>query len=260
MVLQPFHLVMISPWPLLTSGFVGSILLRTVRWIWRSGRFLYVLIRLIGVILTVRRWWVDVVVERRVEGCHTSVVEVGIRWGIVLFIVREILLFFRVFWGFWHRRLSRVVELGYLWPPIGLVRVDAFEVPLLNTLILLGRGVRVTWAHHRILGGDWEGYRLGILITIGLGLYFLMVQGGEYWLASIGFNDRRMGRCFYIATGLHGCHVLVGGLYLIVMWVRGMKGHFSKRHHFGLEGSIWYWHFVDVVWVMLFAIVYWWGG
>jgi len=260
MVKHPFHLVTVRPWPLLARGLVFSMLIRVWAYIWSGDHRGALVLGVVGLMCLMVLWWEDVTEERTREGCHTFWVEKNMRWGFILFIVREILLFFRVFWGFWHCRLSVGLEIGGNWPSIGSTPVNPFDIPLLNTIILLGRGVRVTWAHHSIILGKFNNMLWGMVLTIMIGLYFLAIQGGEYWLAENGIWDRSTWSCFYIATGLHGCHVLVGALYLFKMGLRIIKGHFRQRHHFGLEGRIWYWHFVDVVWLLLFVEVYWWGG
>ena len=259
MVLHPFHLVTLRPWPIVSGALVWSRMVRFWAYCWGGGGVESFLFRLAGLIVAVGLWWGDVTKESTEEGCHTPVVEANMRWGFILFIVREVLLFFRVFWGFWHCRLRVGMEWGDSWPSIGSSKVNAFDIPLLNTIILLGSGVRVTWAHHSIIEGSWRNIMWGVVLTILIGVYFLMIQGGEYYVRENGIWDRATWRCFYTATGLHGCHVVVGALYLLVIRIRMVKGHFRTTHHFGFEGRIWYWHFVDVVWLLLFVEVYWWG-
>jgi len=254
-----FHIVTPSPWPLLTAFRVFRFLRSVVFVLWKESSTL-VYFRVVRLIICCVLWWRDVCREARLEGCHSEKVSYGIRRGIILFIVREVLLFFSLFWGFFHSSLRVLLETGLCWPYVRVCTPIPFEVPLLNTLILLRRGVTVTWAHHRLLRSDPKGYYLGILITLILGFYFTLVQAWEYLEARIGFNDGGLGSCFYLATGVHGCHVLVGRVFLAVMLYRGIKGEFRVRHHFGFEARAWYWHFVDVVWIGLFVMVYWWGG
>jgi cytochrome c oxidase subunit 3 len=150
--------------------------------------------------------------------------------------------------------------LGGLWPPLGVVPFNPFGVPLLNTIILVSSGVSVTWAHHALIAGEYGQVKKSLGLTIVLGLYFTALQGLEYYEASFRFADSIYGSTFFIATGFHGLHVIVGTLFLLVCWVRHLKGEFSAAHHFGFEAAAWYWHFVDVVWLFLYLALYWWGG
>jgi cytochrome c oxidase subunit III len=162
------------------------------------------------------------------------------------------------------------------WPPKGLEVLDAMKLPLLNTLILLCSGTTVTWAHHALIhnqrGGEmkglWgmigvgenDGLKKGLWLTILLGLLFSSIQAYEYSVAPFPFAGLNYGTTFYMATGFHGFHVIVGTIFLIVCLVRAYKGHFTPKQHFGFEAAAWYWHFVDVVWLFLFIVIYVWGG
>lgn len=178
----------------------------------------------------------------------------------MLFIVREVLFFFSFFWAFFHSSLSPTPELGLVWPPSGITTIDAFSVPLLNTAILLLRGVSVTWAHHRIEAAQKSASQLRLLLTCMLGAYFIFLQGLEYHEASFSFADSVYGSTFFIATGFHGVHVIVGTIFLTVILFRLVKYHLRPTHHVGFLAAAWYWHFVDVVWLFLFITIYWWGG
>lgn len=208
----------------------------------------------------ITQWWRDVAREATLQGRHTGVVELGLRWGIALFIVSEIFFFLSFFWAFFHRSLRATVELGGTWPPIGVTPFNPWQVPLLNTLVLLSSGVRVTWSHHALIEGEVSEALVRLIVTILLGIYFTCLQALEYMEASFSIADRVYGRSFYIATGFHGLHVLVGTTFLIVCANRLYKGHIRPLHHFGFEAAAWYWHFVDVVWLFLFISIYWWGG
>ena len=167
--------------------------------------------------------------------------------------------FLRFFWAFFHRRLSPNVDIGRLWPPFGIKVFNPFQVPLLNTIVLVSSGIRVTWAHHSLIEGNFFQTTQGLIITVLLGLYFTILQGLEYFEARFTFADRVYGSTFFIATGFHGLHVIVGTLFLIVILIRHLKKEFSSSHHFGFEAAAWYWHFVDVVWLFLYLVIYWWG-
>lgn len=167
--------------------------------------------------------------------------------------------FLRFFWAFFHRRLSPNVDIGRLWPPFGIKVFNPFQVPLLNTIVLVSSGIRVTWAHHSLIEGNFSQTTQGLAITVVLGLYFTILQGLEYFEARFTFADRVYGSTFFIATGFHGLHVIVGTLFLIVILLRHIKKEFRSSHHFGFEAAAWYWHFVDVVWLFLYLVIYWWG-
>ena len=256
---HPYHIVDESPWPLfgsagglfLTSGIVG--------WFHLNSPSL-MLCGLIIIILVIAQWWRDVSREGALLGLHTSIVELGLRRGMALFIVSEVFFFLRFFWAFFHRRLAPNIDVGAIWPPFGIQAFNPMHVPLLNTVVLVSSGVRVTWAHHALIKGDHGEVLQGLLITVGLGIYFTFLQGIEYWEAPFTFADRSYGATFFIATGFHGLHVLIGTLFLLVVAVRHARCEFSPNHHFGFEAAAWYWHFVDVVWLFLYLVLYWWGG
>ena len=211
------------------------------------------------ILIVIAQWWRDISREGTVQGLHTSIVELGLRWGIALFIVSEVFFFLSFFWAFFHARLSPNVDLGSMWPPFGIKVFNPFQVPLLNTIILISSGIRVTWAHHALIIGNFSQTKIGLIITVILGVYFSILQGLEYFEASFTFADRIYGSTFFIATGFHGLHVLIGTLFLLVMLFRHVNYEFRISHHFGFEAAAWYWHFVDVVWLFLYMIIYWWG-
>ena len=258
MTKHPFHLVDPSPWPL--TGALGSflILVGLVRLIHRYEQTL-ICFGLLITLLTITQWWRDVSREATLLGKHTGKVENGIRIGIILFIIREICLFFSLFWAFFHSSLSPNVDMGANWPPVRITPISPFEVPLLNTTVLLSRGATITWAHMAILASDWLEANIRIGITVMLGFLFTSLQGLEYVYSSFSIADSIYGSTFFLTTGFHGFHVAVGTFFIVRIWVRHELGHFSSTHHFGFEASAWYWHFVDVVWLFLFMRVYWWG-
>jgi len=229
-----------------------------VSWFHLNSIFLF-FIGIILLLIVIIQWWRDIRREGAIQGLHTSIVELGLRWGIALFIISEIFFFLRFFWAFFHRRLSPNIEIGSIWPPFGIKVFNPFQVPLLNTVILLSSGIRVTWAHHSLLIGNYSQTKIGLRVTILLGIYFSILQILEYFEASFTFADRIYGSTFFIATGFHGLHVIIGTLFLIVILMRHIKWEFRKDHHFGFEAAAWYWHFVDVVWLFLYIIIYWWG-
>jgi len=254
-----FHLVDQSPWPL--TGAIRALTLTSgiVKWFHQRSIYLFTL-GLSLIILTIWQWWRDISREATFQGLHTLKVTLGIRWGIILFIVSEILFFVSFFWAFFHRRLSPTVEIGIIWPPQGILPFNPFEIPLLNTAILLSSGITVTWSHHRLLNSNKSQAVKALIITIVLGLYFTALQALEYYEAPFSISDSAFGSTFFIATGFHGLHVIIGTTFLSISLLRITSNHFSSFHHFGFEAAAWYWHFVDVVWLFLFISIYWWGG
>ncbi|HEY1124413.1 MAG TPA: cytochrome c oxidase subunit 3 [Sphingobium sp.] len=216
---------------------------------------------MLGVLGTMFMWWSDVIREAH-AGDHTPVVQLHLRYGMILFIASEVMFFVGWFWSFFDFSLfpTALAPIEGLFPSKGIEVMNAFELPLLNTLILLCSGTTVTWAHHALIHGDREGLKRGLWCTILLGLLFTSIQGYEYYHAPFKFGTTPYGSAFYMATGFHGFHVIVGTIFLIVNLARAYKGHFTPRQHFGFEAAAWYWHFVDVVWLFLFCAIYVWGG
>jgi len=258
MLYGPFHLVEYSPWPFTASIGVLFMAVGGVSWFHNFGASLLV-IGLILVVLTLIQWWRDVVREATFQGHHTRNVFKGLHWGIILFISSEVLFFFAFFWAFFHSRLAPIVDLGSCWPPVGVYPLNPFQVPLLNTAVLLGSGVTVTWAHHSLIEGNRKNSMLGLLATVTLGIYFTYLQAGEYLETSFTVAEGIYGSTFFVATGFHGLHVLVGTTFLLVCLRRVWAWQFSRSHYFGFEAAAWYWHFVDVVWLFLYVTIYWWG-
>jgi len=254
-----FHIVDQSPWPL--TGAIAAITLTSgiTKWFNEFNINLFLLGSAI-LIITCIQWWRDIKRERTFQGLHTSIVAKGIRWGIILFITSEVLFFFSFFWAFFHRSLSPTIELGLQWPPSGVTPFNPIQVPLLNTIILLASGVTVTWSHHRIIENNHSQATSSLVITVILGIYFTFLQALEYWEASFTISDSTYGSTFFVATGFHGLHVIIGTSFLLVCLIRLLNNHFSRNHHFGFEAAAWYWHFVDVVWLFLYMSIYWWGS
>ena len=257
-ICHPYHIVDESPWPLF--GAIGGLYFTTgiVSWFHLNSIILFFLGFTI-ILIVITQWWRDISREGTVQGLHTSIVELGLRWGIALFIVSEVFFFLSFFWAFFHASLSPNIDVGSIWPPFGIKVFNPFQVPLLNTIILISSGISVTWAHHALIIGNFSQTKIGLIITVVLGVYFTILQALEYFEASFTFADRIYGSTFFIATGFHGLHVLIGTLFLIVILFRHINYEFRINHHFGFEAAAWYWHFVDVVWLFLYIIIYWWG-
>ncbi len=246
MVIQPFHLVDQSPWPFIGATRAFGLTVGLVSWFHGNGG-VCLGFGVVFLILTMLFWWRDVVREGTYLGFHTSLVCRGLRFGILLFIFSEVIFFFGFFWAFFHRRLAPTPELGCVWPPVGVFPLNAFAVPLLNTSVLLASGVTVTWAHHAIIEGSRDEVLRRLVYTVALGGYFTYLQGNEYYDAPFRIRDGIYGTTFFVSTGFHGAHVLIGTIFLGTCLLRGYYYHFSTTHHFGFEAAAWYWHFVDVV-------------
>lgn len=255
---HPYHLVDYRPWPL--TGAIGTLTLVTgiVKWFHNFNINLLILGYIIT-LLTIFQWWRDICREGTFQGKHTILVSKGLRWGIILFIISEVFFFLSFFWAFFHSRLSPNIEIGSIWPPIRITPFNPFQIPLLNTIILITSGVTVTWAHHALIENNFSQTSQGLFITIILGIYFSILQAYEYLEAPFTISDRIYGSTFFIATGFHGLHVIIGTLFLLICLIRHINNHFSINHHFGFEAAAWYWHFVDVVWLFLYIRIYWWG-
>ncbi len=275
---HPYHLVDPSPWPAL--GSIGALLLalgaalgmhhdmfgKGVEGIMKSVSWWAVAPGFLVIFAVMWWWWRDVIVESRTY--HTAVVQLGLRYGMILFIASEVLFFAAFFWAFFDSALYpgspvmpvRAEATGGVWPPKGVQVIAPFDLPLMNTLILLLSGTTVTWAHHAIVEGNKRDAVRGLLLTVVLGVCFTGIQLYEYLHAPFGFRDNIYSSTFFMATGFHGFHVFVGTTFLLVCLFRAMDGQFKPKQHFGFEAAAWYWHFVDVVWLFLFFCIYWWGS
>ncbi|CAI8594985.1 unnamed protein product [Vicia faba] len=256
-----YHLVDPSPWPI--SGSLGA-LATTVGGVmymhsFQGGATLLSL-GLIFILYTMFVWWRDVLRESTLEGHHTKVVQLGPQYGSISFIVSEVMFLFAFFRASSHSSLAPTVEIGGIWPPKGIGVLDPREIPFLNTPILLSSGAAVTWAHHAILAGKEKRAVYALVATVSLALVFTGFQGMEYYQAPFTISDSIYGSTFFLATGFHGFHVIIGTLFLIICGIRQYLGQMTKEHHVGFEAAAWYWHFVDVVRLFPFVFIYWWGG
>ena len=261
---QPYHLVNPSPWPLTGSIGAGLTVLGIVQAA-HYGSYLFLVLGLVVVLATMAFWWLDVLKESSTPGLHSPVVRLGLRYGMTLFITSEVMFFVGFFWAFFHFALypEHVLDAvgPALWPPAGIETFDPFNLPLLNTMILLLSGCTVTWAHHALIENDRRGLIMALGLTILLGLSFTGFQALEYSDAPFKFAGGGVyPAVFFLATGFHGFHVIVGTCFLVVCWFRSRAGQFTPQRHFGFEAAAWYWHFVDVVWLFLFVAVYLWGA
>jgi len=265
-----YHLVDPSPWPAVgaVSAFVLAVgLISWMHKLYATAPLVFAAGAL-GLLYTMVGWWRDVIREAQYEGHHTRVVQISHRYGMLLFIGSEVMFFVAWFWAYFDsslfpadvRQVVRSEFIGGEWPPKGIETFDPWHLPLLNTLILLTSGTTVTWAHHALLENDRQGLKWGLILTILLGLSFTAVQAYEYSHAAFNYRGNIYGATFFMATGFHGAHVIIGSIFLTVCLVRAFLGHFSPQQHLGFEFAAWYWHFVDVVWLFLFSCIYVWGA
>lgn len=258
---HPFHLVSPSPWPLNTCISLLTLTCTAVLFMHSFPKADYfLLLSLISLITGMSLWFRDIISEGTYLGNHTLAVQRGLNMGVALFITSEALLFLAIFWAYFHSALSPTVELGAQWPPKGIEAVNPFELPLINTVLLLSSGFTVTYAHHSLIEADRKGTLYGLIITIILAIIFTLFQFVEYSVSLFNISDGVFGSCFYLGTGFHGLHVIVGTIFLSVGLWRALAYHSTENHHLGLESGILYWHFVDVIWIFLFISIYYWGS
>ena len=253
-----YHILERRMWPLLGSTRRLWIVISMLNWIKTGLRgFLELSFFMSNCVLYV--WWRDVVRERTYQGYHTQLVSKGLKKGFILFILSEVMFFFSFFWGFFSFRLNPNSDLGFEWPPVGVIPLDPMGVPLLNTLVLLTRGIFLTGAHILIRESNKWALLLIITFTVRLGILFTYLQFIEYITCNFSFRDSSFGTSFFTITGFHGIHVILGTVFLFVTTIRIFKYHIRNSHHVGFEMAAWYWHFVDVVWLYLFVFVYCWS-
>jgi cytochrome c oxidase subunit 3 len=265
-----YHLVDPSPWPAVGATAAFLMAVGAIGWMHHSFSAAPYLFGAgaIGVLYTMLSWWRDVINEAERGGFHTRVVQISHRYGMILFFASEVMFFVAWFWAYFNvalfptdiHQVERADLIGGVWPPKGIETFNPWHLPLLNTLILLTSGTTVTWAHHALINNDRKGLIQGLAVTVFLGLCFTSCQAWEYSHAAFGFTQGMYPSTFFMATGFHGFHVMVGTTFLIVCLFRAMKGQFKPNQHFGFEAAAWYWHFVDVVWLFLFVCIYWYGA
>ena len=259
MTKHPFHLVAPSPWPIFGSFSAFLLVFGLVLSFSSHGSFCLTL-GLLFVLITCYRWWSSIISESTLNGFHTLRVQHGLRFGMCLFIVSEVFFFVGFFWAYLHCSLSPNIELGSSWPPLGLTPLNAFSIPLLNTVVLLSSGATVTWAHTSLLSSSPDSCFYALSLTIMLAVFFTLLQCFEYYCSSFCISDGAYGSCFFLATGFHGLHVVVGSIFLLVSLSRLLSFHYSCSRHLGFLFACWYWHFVDVVWIFLYLVIYIWGS
>lgn len=256
-----FHLVSESPWPLLSA--IGALAITFGMALFfhgYSGGVSLIEQALVQLFFCAGCWWRDVIRESTFDISHTRRVLTGLKWGMILFIISEVMFFFAFFWSFFFFSFNPALELGGVWPPLYISILNPFEIPLLNTILLLSSGATLTWAHHSIVFGAKDQAVFALVVTIFLAILFTGWQGFEYLNAPFTMSDSVYGSIFYLTTGFHGFHVFVGTCFLSVCLYRLFFDHFTRERHFGFEAAAWYWHFVDIVWLLLYIVFYLWGS
>jgi cytochrome c oxidase subunit 3 len=250
-----------SPWPLYTSIALFAVTVNgALSMHLFNNSYIVFYLSLITLVASMSFCFRDIIAEGTYLGNHTLAVQKGLNLGVILFIVSEGLFFVAIFWAFFHSALTPTVELGAQWPPMGIEPVNPFELPLLNTVILLSSGATITYAHHSLIKGERKGALYGSIFTVLLALIFTFFQGVEYSVSSFTISDGVFGTCFFFGTGFHGLHVIIGTIFLSVALWRIYSYHLTDHHHLGYEAGILYWHFVDVVWLFLYVSMYYWGS
>jgi len=256
-----YHMVTQSPWPFLTALNAFAMVLGAIMYFHTFANGLYYLISgLLGLIFIMSLWFRDVIREGTFEGMHTKIVQKNLKFGFALFVITEIMFFFGFFWAFFHSSLAPDIEIGCVWPPVGITPIDPWKLPFLNTCLLLLSGVYITICHMYLKSGNAVKVFEYFVYTLVCGFIFTVIQLYEYVHATFTIADGIYGSTFYMLTGFHGIHVLIGSIFIFVCFVRALYGHFTRVHHVGFDCAAWYWHFVDAVWLFLFACVYVWGS
>lgn len=255
-----FHIVTVSPWPLIASiGALGLTMGSALSFHGFEKGGIVVILGLLTIIFTSVLWFRDVIREG-LEGSHTKAVQKNLVLGMIFFIVSEVMFFSGFFWAFFDASLAPTIELGSVWPPQGINVFDTWKVPFLNTLVLLLSGATLTWCHHSMIINNYSSVLVSGFLTVCLAIFFTQLQSAEYLEATYTIADGIYGTTFFMATGFHGFHVIIGTIFILVSLVRYKNLQLSSKHHVGFEASAWYWHFVDVVWLFLFISIYWWGN
>nr|CAD5105744.1 cytochrome c oxidase subunit 3 [Singhiella simplex] len=253
-----FHLVTHSPWPILVALNLLNLGTAIVGMIVYSD-YALMMISIIVLIAISSQWWRDIIREALYEGTRSVKINQTMGLGMLFFIVSEVWFFISFFWSYFYYSLSPDFTIGMAWPAHGIQPMSFMDIPLLNTLTLLTSGFFVTWSHHALVNHDYKQASLALCLSILSGLYFVIIQAYEYMNSTFSFNDSVFGNSFYILTGFHGIHVMIGLIFISISWFRMVSIQFSPSSFHGYEYSIWYWHFVDLVWLFLYTFLYWWG-
>nr|YP_010154756.1 cytochrome c oxidase subunit III [Ceratina okinawana]QQX27991.1 cytochrome c oxidase subunit 3 [Ceratina okinawana] len=254
---HPYHLVTLSPWPIMCSMNLFNLLLSLIIWFYMNIE-IYMIFNSLNLIISMILWWRDVIRESTYQGNHTYMIMNFLKFSMILFITSELFFFISFFWTFIHSSISPNIEIGQMWPPMNISTFNPYDIPLLNSIILISSGFSITWSHYCIMNNKFKNFKISLILTIMLGIYFSSLQYIEYYEAPFCINDSIYGSIFFMTTGFHGLHVLIGITMLIISYIRSLNKHFSSIHHFQFEATLWYWHFVDVIWLFLYTLIYWW--
>nr|AKM70110.1 cytochrome oxidase subunit III [Kurisakia onigurumii] len=256
---QPYFILNLSPWPILMSMNTFNLMLSNIM-ILNFKLNLYYFMNLMLIIMLSMLWWRDIIRESTFQGNHNFNIMNLIKLSMILFIISEMFLFISFFWNFLHNSLAPSIELGLNWPPKNIMFFNPMLIPMLNTIILLTSSFTVTLTHFYLLNNKKNKTLMFMNLTILMSLYFLLLQMLEYKQAMFTFSDSIFGSSFYMATGFHGLHVIIGTIFLMLNLIRMMKNHFSFIHHISFELAAWYWHFIDIIWLFLYMTFYWWNN
>nr|YP_009714564.1 cytochrome c oxidase subunit III [Bombus waltoni]QGK86771.1 cytochrome c oxidase subunit 3 [Bombus waltoni] len=251
----PFHMVTLSPWPIIVSFNLMNIMLGLISWIYMKN-ILIINFNIIIFSSSSLLWFRDIVRESTFQGMHSQIIVKMLKFSMIMFIISELFLFISFFWAFFHNSISPPIEFNLIWPPKMIKTFNPFEIPLLNSIILIMSGFTVTLSHYYILNNKFKSTIYMLICTIILGLFFSLMQLFEYYNSSFCINDSFYGSIFFLSTGFHGMHVIMGTLMLLYSLIRMINKHFSSIHHVNFEFSIWYWHFVDVIWLFIYMFYY----
>nr|DBA43707.1 TPA_asm: COX3 [Bombus melanurus] len=251
----PFHMVTISPWPIIVSLNLMNLLMSIILWIYMNN-LMIMIFNLLNLLLSMLMWFRDIVRESTFQGMHTMYIMLMLKFSMIMFIVSELFFFISFFWTFFHNSISPSIEINLMWPPKMIKFFNPFEIPLLNSIILIMSGFTVTLSHYNLLNNNMKSSLMTLSMTIILGIYFNIMQIFEYYNSFFCINDSIYGSIFFLSTGFHGIHVLMGTLMLMYSLIRMLNNHFSSIHHINFEFSIWYWHFVDVIWLFIYMFYY----
>nr|QKK69264.1 cytochrome c oxidase subunit III [Anterhynchium aff. flavomarginatum HB]QKK69277.1 cytochrome c oxidase subunit III [Anterhynchium aff. flavomarginatum SC] len=255
---HPYHLVSISPWPILMSFSIMFTFIGFIKWFYLQNYYLLIISMMLMMLIKFQ-WWRDMTRESTFQGCHTFSVNNNLRLGMILFISSELFFFISLFWTYFHYSLAPSIEIGMMWPPTGIKMFNPYDIPLLNSIILISSGMTISWSHYSMILNKFKKSLYSLIQTIILGFIFSIFQYIEYIEAPFTISDSCFGSIFFLTTGFHGIHVLIGNIFLSICLIRLYLNHFSKNHHFGFEAAIWYWHFVDIVWLFVYTWIYWWS-
>nr|DBA43837.1 TPA_asm: COX3 [Bombus trifasciatus] len=251
----PFHMVTISPWPIIVSLNIMNLMLSIILWIYLNN-LLWMIINFMNIMMSTSMWFRDIIRESTFQGMHSFYIMSMLKFSMIMFIISELFFFISFFWAFFHNSISPSIEINIMWPPKMIKFFNPFEIPMLNSITLIFSGLTVTLSHYNMLNNDFKSSISDLSFTIFLGFYFNYMQIFEYQNSYFCINDSIFGSIFFISTGFHGIHVLIGTLMLFSSLMRMKFFHFSQIHHFNFEFAIWYWHFVDVIWLFIFMFYY----